>query len=103
VSVTERTREIGIRKALGARGHDIMLQFLVESGAMALVGGGFGVVGGMIVAQIVTLVLGFPSSIALWSVMLGLIVATSTGIFFGVYPARKAASLDPIVALRSEM
>ena len=103
VSVTERTREIGIRKALGARGHDIMLQFLVESGAMALVGGGFGVLGGMIVAQIVTLVLGFPSSIALWSVLLGLIVATSTGIFFGVYPARKAASLDPIVALRSEM
>ena len=103
VSVTERTREIGIRKALGARGKDILLQFLVESGAMALVGGAFGVLGGLIVAQIVTLVLGFPSTVALWSVLVGLIMATSTGIFFGVYPARKAAALDPIVALRSEL
>ena len=103
VSVTERTREIGIRKALGARGRDIMLQFLVESGAMALVGGFFGVMGGIAVAQVVTLLIGFPSVVALWSVLLGLVMATTTGIFFGVYPARKAASLDPIVALRSEM
>jgi putative ABC transport system permease protein len=103
VSVTERTREIGIRKALGARGRDIELQFLVESGAMSLIGGFFGVMGGFIVAEGVTLALGFPSSVALWSVLLGLFVATSTGIFFGVYPARKAARLDPIVALRAEM
>ena len=103
VSVTERTREIGIRKALGARGHDIMLQFLVESGAMAMVGGFFGVMGGIAVAQAVTLLLGFPSTIALWSVLLGLVMATSVGIFFGVYPARKAANLDPIVALRAEL
>ena len=103
VSVTERTREIGIRKALGARGKDILMQFLVESGAMALVGGAFGVIGGVAVAQVVTLVLGFPSTIAVWSVALGLVMATSTGIFFGVYPARKAANLDPIVALRSEL
>jgi putative ABC transport system permease protein len=103
VSVTERTREIGIRKALGAKGKDILLQFLVESAAMALVGGAIGVVGGLIVAQVVTLVLGFPSTVALWSVLVGLLMATSTGIFFGVYPARKAAGLDPIVALRSEM
>ena len=103
VSVTERTREIGIRKALGARGRDILLQFLVESGAMALVGGAFGVIGGVMVAQVVTLVIGFPSTVALWSVLLGLVMATSTGIFFGVYPARKAANLDPIVALRSEL
>jgi putative ABC transport system permease protein len=103
VSVTERTREIGIRKALGARGRDILLQFLVESGAMALVGGFFGVMGGVAVAQVVTLVLGFPSTVALWSVALGLVMATSTGIFFGVYPARRAANLDPIVALRSEL
>ncbi len=103
VSVTERTREVGIRKALGARGHDIMLQFLVESGAMALVGGIFGVLGGIAVAQGVTLALGFPSTVALWSVLAGLAMATSTGIFFGVYPARKAAKLDPIVALRAEL
>jgi putative ABC transport system permease protein len=102
VSVTERTREIGIRKALGARGHDIMLQFLVESATMALVGGAFGVIGGIGVAQVVTLLIGFPSTVALWSVLLGLLMATSTGIFFGVYPARKAAALDPIVALRAD-
>jgi putative ABC transport system permease protein len=103
VSVSERTREIGIRKALGARAKDIMLQFLVESGAMALLGGFFGVMGGIAVAQLVTLLIGFPSTIALWSVMLGLIMATGTGIFFGVYPAWKAANLDPIVALRAEL
>ena len=102
-SVTERTREIGIRKALGARGHDIMLQFLVESCALALVGGFFGVLLGLAVAQGVTLALGFPSTIALWSVNLGLVLAFSVGIFFGVYPARKAANLDPIVALRAEL
>jgi putative ABC transport system permease protein len=102
VSVTERTREIGIRKALGARPRDILMQFLIESGTMALVGGAFGVLGGIIVAQVVTVLIGFPSTIALWSVFVGLLMATSTGIFFGVYPARKAAQLDPIVALRSE-
>jgi putative ABC transport system permease protein len=102
VSVTERTREIGIRKALGATPRDIMLQFLIESGTMALVGGAFGVLGGIAVAQTVTILAGFPSSIALWSVLAGLLMATSTGIFFGVYPARKAAQLDPIVALRAD-
>jgi putative ABC transport system permease protein len=103
VSVTERTREIGIRKALGARPNDILIQFLIEAGTMALVGGVFGVLGGILVAEIVTVLAGFPSSIALWSVLVGLVMATATGIFFGVYPARKAALLDPIVALRSEM
>jgi len=102
VSVTERTREIGIRKALGARPKDIMMQFLIESGTMALVGGVFGVIGGILVAEAVTILAGFPSTVALWSVLAGLVMAASTGIFFGVYPARKAAMLDPIVALRSE-
>src|SRR6201985_3019533 len=102
VRVTERTREIGIRKALGARPRDIMIQFLIESGTMALVGGFFGVLGGIVVAQLVTIVAGFPSTVALWSVLVGLLMATSTGVFFGVYPARKAAMLDPIVALRAD-
>jgi putative ABC transport system permease protein len=102
VSVTERTREIGIRKALGAKPRDILIQFLIESATMALVGGFFGVMGGIIVAQVVTIVAGFPSTVAFWSVLVGLLMATSTGVFFGVYPARKAAMLDPIVALRAD-
>ena len=103
VSVTERTREIGIRKALGARRHDIMLQFLIESATMSLVGGMMGVFGGIAVAKAITIFVNFPSEVQLWSVIVGLLVATSVGVFFGVYPARKAAELDPIVALRSEL
>ena len=102
VSVTERTREIGIRKALGARRRDILLQFLIESGMMSLVGGAIGVLGGVLVAEAVTVFAGFPSAIAVWSVFAGLIMAIATGLFFGVYPARKAADLDPIVALRAD-
>jgi putative ABC transport system permease protein len=102
VSVTERTREIGIRKALGAKRNDILLQFLIESALMAMVGGAIGVLGGVLVAEVITLLAGFPSTIAVWSVFAGLVMATATGIFFGVYPARKAAELDPIVALRAD-
>jgi putative ABC transport system permease protein len=103
VTVTERTREIGVRKALGARQRDVLLQFLIESATMALAGGAIGVLCGVIVAKLITLIIGFPTSVQLWSVFLGLFVATATGIFFGVYPASKAAKLDPVVALRAEM
>ena len=103
VSVTERTREIGVRKALGARRMDILLQFVIESGTMSLVGGLIGILVGAGVARIVTLIIGFPSDIALWSVLMAVFVSAAIGIFFGVYPAHKAATLDPIVALRSEL
>ncbi len=103
VSVTERTREIGIRKALGAKRDDVLLQFLIESVVLALVGGALGVIGGVVIALIVTALIGMPSSIKLWAVVAGLSVSASVGVFFGVYPARKAARLDPIVALRFEM
>ena len=103
VSVTERTREIGVRKALGARRSDVLLQFLIESATMSLVGGLIGVFAGVVFAKAITLIIGFPSQIEMWSVALGLISALSVGMFFGVYPARKASLLDPIVALRSEL
>ncbi len=103
VSVTERTREIGIRKAMGARRADVLRQFLIESSTMALVGGLLGILFGIAVAKTVTILVGMPSSIKLWAIGAGLLVSASVGIFFGVYPARRAANLDPIAALRFEL
>ena len=103
VSVTERTREIGIRKALGARRSDVLRQFLIESSTMAIVGGALGIFLGIVVAKLISTLVGMPSSIKLWAVLAGLAVSASVGIFFGVYPARKAAALDPIQALRFEL
>jgi len=103
VSVTERTREIGVRKALGAKQRDVLMQFLIESASLALVGGAIGVMGGILVGKIITLVVGFPTAVPLWAIFLGLVLAGAVGIFFGVYPASKAARLDPVVALRAEM
>jgi putative ABC transport system permease protein len=102
VSVTERTREIGLRKSLGARQNDIRLQFLIESSTIAAIGGLWGIALGILLAKLVTWTTDLPTSIQVWSVVMGLIVATSVGLFFGVYPASKAARLDPVVALRSE-
>jgi putative ABC transport system permease protein len=102
VSVTERTREIGIRKATGARRHDILIQFLVESATLALVGGMIGVLLGSSIAVAISWLTPLPASIKWWAVALGLGVSTSVGLFFGIYPATKAANLDPIVALRYE-
>lgn len=102
VSVTERTREIGVRKALGARRRDILLQFVIESGLMATAGGIVGVLVGVGIGFGISTVAGFPMSIAWWSVVAGLFVSTGVGVFFGVYPARQAAMLDPITALRSD-
>ena len=103
VSVTERTREIGVRKALGARRNDILLQFLIESATMSLVGGVLGVIAGISAAKIITVAIAFPSAVQFWSILVSLFVATSVGLFFGVYPANKAANLDPIAALRAEL
>src|SRR6202795_5220008 len=102
VSVKERTREIGLRKALGARSGDILRQFLIESSTISLFGGVLGVICGVLLAQLVSLVSPLPSAVQLWSVIGGLLVALSVGLFFGTYPASKAARLDPVVALRSE-
>jgi putative ABC transport system permease protein len=102
VSVTERTREIGIRKALGARRSDILMQFLIESSTVAVAGGAFGVILGVMAAKVVSLVSPLPSAVQLWSVLGGLVVALSVGLFFGTYPASQAAKLDPVEALRSE-
>ena len=102
VSVTERTREIGLRKSIGARRGDILLQFLIESSTIAAIGGLWGVVLGFLIAALVSWVTPLPSRVELWSVVAGMLVATSVGLFFGIYPASKAARLDPVVALRAE-
>ena len=86
VSVTERTREIGVRKALGARYQDILLQFLIEAGAMSLIGGLIGIIAGAGVAKLVTLIIGFPSEIALWSVLVAIFVSAGIGIFLRRLP-----------------
>lgn len=102
VSVTERTREIGLRMAVGARGMDILLQFLIEAILISLTGGIIGIITGWGISSLVTIVFHFPASIPLWSVCVSFIVCTCIGVLFGYLPARRAANLDPIEAIRHE-
>ena len=102
VSVTERTREIGLRMSIGAKGIDILAQFLIESVLISVTGGLIGVFLGVGSSLLINIVAHFPIYIQPWSVLLSFLVCTATGIFFGWYPAKKAAQLDPIEAIRYE-
>jgi putative ABC transport system permease protein len=102
VSVTERTREIGIRMAIGAKGKDILTQFMIESIVISFLGGLIGILLGIIVSQIVATFGGWPVVITASSVLLSFLFSSAIGLFFGWYPARKAAALNPIDALRYE-
>jgi putative ABC transport system permease protein len=102
VAVAERTREIGIRKALGAKRRDILSQFLVESATLSVVGAAIGIGLGIAGAKVIAAVSPLPASVAPWSIILGLVVGAGVGIVAGMYPASRAARLDPITALRQE-
>ena len=101
-SVLERTREIGIRRALGARRRDILSQFLVESLLVSLIGGLIGVVLGYAIPEVITLYAGWRTIVQPWTIALAFGVSAAVGIGFGIYPARQAALLNPIDALRYE-
>ena len=100
ISVTERTREIGVRRALGARRREVLFQFLTEAAALTSVGGVFGILLGSAIGLAVHFITGFPVSLPVWSFALGLGFSATVGIVFGMYPAIRAARLDPIEALK---
>jgi putative ABC transport system permease protein len=108
VTVTERIREIGVRKALGARRRDILRQFLVESVILSACGGVLGVLGAAVLSGGLAMILGsimsvdFNAPVRLWAVLLALFVSSAVGLLAGIYPASRAARLDPVVALRNE-
>ena len=102
VSVTERTREIGIRKALGARYHNILLQFLIEAVVISVVGGLLGIALGIGASYAVSTIAGWNTVISYIAILVAFCFSVMIGLFFGIYPARKAALLDPIEALRYE-
>ena len=102
VSVTERTREIGVRRALGATQRDILGQFLTESLIQCLIGGVVGISIGFGCATALRSFTSFPASVKLWVAVLGVVISSVIGLFFGIYPARKAARLDPVTALRKD-
>jgi putative ABC transport system permease protein len=101
-SVTERTREIGVRKSLGARRRDIVLQFLMESSTLSAAGGAMGVIAAEAVTMLVRATTPMPMSVPLYSILIALVLSTAVGLFFGIYPAVRASRLDPIEALRAE-
>ncbi|HET9284699.1 MAG TPA: ABC transporter permease [Candidatus Angelobacter sp.] len=101
MSVTERTREIGVRKAIGARKRDISFQFITEAMTLTGIGGILGVILSLLISLLLNLI-HFPSSVPVWAIILAVAVASSVGLFFGIYPAMKAARLDPVIALRYE-
>jgi putative ABC transport system permease protein len=102
VSVTERTKEIGIRRAMGATKRDVAKQFLTESVMQCVVGGFIGIVGGFAIALMLRHFTTFPASVKTWVAILGLFLSSLIGLFFGIYPAIRAANLDPVAALRAE-
>jgi putative ABC transport system permease protein len=102
VSVTERTKEIGVRRAVGATQSDVMRQFLMESVVQCLIGGGMGVSIGFLCAMALRQFTGFPASVQTWVAIMGMAISSIIGLFFGIYPAVKASKLDPVVALRAE-
>jgi putative ABC transport system permease protein len=102
MAVAERTREIGIRKALGAKRRDIMAQFVVESATLSTVGAAIGIVTGIALAFVIRALTPLPAAVAPWSVGLGVFLGVAVGMAAGIYPANRASKLDPIVSLRAE-
>jgi putative ABC transport system permease protein len=102
VSVTERTREIGVRLAVGAHGRDILTQFLIEAVVLSAMGGVIGIIAGIIASKVISVVKNWPTVISPVWMLIAFLVSAAVGIFFGFYPAREASRLDPIDALRYE-